>query len=113
MFRNQNFEPVPTCHLTDTLSESDMAQKRKTRARTPNFIPAQKCPNTLDVKCVGGPTSQGCLFIRKCTRFEMDTTIVYSVLSFEFWALVSGLEERQREQGEILKPLSNVTVEGL
>ena len=43
----------------------------------------------------------------------MDTTIVYSVLSFEFWALVSGLEERQREQGEILKPLSNVTVEGL
>ena len=43
----------------------------------------------------------------------MDTTIVYSVLSFEFWALVSGLEERQREQGEIFKPLSNVTVEGL
>ena len=43
----------------------------------------------------------------------MDTTIVYSVLSFEFWALVSGLEERKREQGEILKPLSNVTVEEL
>ena len=112
MFRNQNFEPVPASHLTDTLSESDMAQKRKTRAGTPNFIPAQKCPNTL-YKCVGGPTSQGCLFIRKCTRFDVDTTIVYSVLSFEFWALVSGLEERKREQGEILKPLSNVTVEGL
>ena len=36
------------------------------------------------MKCVGGPTSQGCLFIRKCTRFDLDTTIVYSVLSFEF-----------------------------
>ena len=45
--------------------------------------------------------------------FDVDTTIVYSVLSFEFWALVSGLEERKREQGEILKPLSNVTVEEL
>ena len=43
----------------------------------------------------------------------MDTTIVYSVLSFEFWALVGGLEEKKRQQGEILKPLSNVTVEGL
>ena len=28
VFRNQNFEPVPTSHLTDTLLESDMAQKR-------------------------------------------------------------------------------------
>ena len=43
----------------------------------------------------------------------MDTTIVYSVLSFEFWALVSGLEQKKREQGEIFKPLSNDTVEGL
>ena len=28
MFRNQNFEPDPTSHFTDTLSESEMAQKR-------------------------------------------------------------------------------------
>ena len=50
-------------------------------------------------KCVGGPTSQGCLFIRKCTRFDVATTIVYSVLSFEFWALVSGLEQKRGSRG--------------
>ena len=46
----------------------------------------------------------------------MDTTIVYSVLSFEFWALGFGVwvgGKKKRQQGEILKPLSNVTVEEL
>ena len=45
----------------------------------------------------------------------MDTTIVYSVLSFEFWALGFGewVGGKKRQQGEILKPLSNVTVEEL
>ena len=43
-------------------------------------IHAQKCPNTL-IKCFGGPTFQGCIFIRKCKRFYMDTTTVYSVLT--------------------------------
>ena len=79
MFRNQNFEPVPTSHLTDTLSESDMAQKR---AREHLISSLPRNAQILLIKCVGGPTSQGCLFIRKCTRFDMDTTIVYSVLSY-------------------------------
>ena len=32
-------------------------------------------------KCFGGPSFQGCSLIRKCTCFDMDTAIVYSVLS--------------------------------
>ena len=28
MFQNQNFEPDPTSHFADTVSESEMAQKR-------------------------------------------------------------------------------------
>ena len=96
-----------------------MAQKRKMRALTPNFIPDQKCPNTFAKVCWWS-NFPGVFIHQKMHPFwyiiymsYMDTTIVYSVLSFEFWALVSGLEQKKREQGEIFKPLSNVTVEGL
>ena len=42
-----------------------MAQKRKMRALTPNFIPDQKCPNTFAKVCwwsgrwMGGEVAQG------------------------------------------------------
>ena len=46
----------------------------------------------------------------------MDTTIVYSVLSFEFWALVSGLEEKKEAAGgdsqTIIKCHSGRTLKG-
>ena len=35
-------------------------------------------------------------FLETIETPDMDTTIV---LSFEFWAFVSGLEEKKREQG--------------
>ena len=90
--------PIQLATLQIPIQNLKWLKNAKTRARTHNFTPTQKCPNAL-LKCFSGYTSQGCLFIIKCTCFDVDTAIIYSVIGsvhkfeiFIWWWINSVLQ---------------------